>query len=152
MSSSKDYGMKFELDQKVFIKTMGNKEAIITGWFCDWSSGTVSREYDVWYKDSSLDWESHYPSVMEYIGSAVTARVREEDLAPFTTLGVRGADGAEWADAMDHIFDALRYATSALPKPQNALMTTPCQHSWKTYQGFTDTFDYCEKCNCRKIG
>lgn len=26
-----------------------------------------------------------------------------------------------------------------------------CQHKWKTYFGFTDSFEYCETCNVKKI-
>ncbi len=25
-----------------------------------------------------------------------------------------------------------------------------CNHTWKTYQGFTDTYDFCEKCDLKK--
>lgn len=215
--TAKERGMKFDLGQKVFIKTMNNKEGIITGWFVDYKASPVKREYDVWYKDTNLGWESHYPSVMEYLGpKSVTARVSEEDLAPFTTVGLRGVDGAAWAEAKNHMFDPLRYAV-AVTKNENAVVKAArvadgqdldlvgtfwgisrlpnetdaelririlngihnvpitvnieisdsgqevgekvsaaikanCTHSWTTYTGFTDTFDYCQKCNCRKIG
>ncbi len=27
---------------------------------------------------------------------------------------------------------------------------TKCDHSWKTYQGFMDQYEYCDKCNEKK--
>jgi hypothetical protein len=164
--TAKDHGMKFDLNQKVFIKTMNNIEGIITGRFfkCeDLPWGKITNEYDVLYLDDSLGWETYYPSVREYVGPGrVTARIKEEDLAPFTTLGVRGIDGAEWVKEKGDAFDILRYI-SGIPVHINIQDTaeivarktakaieTHCTHSWKSYQGFTQQYDYCEKCDAKK--
>lgn len=190
--TSKDCGMKFELNQRVFIKTMDNKEGIVTGWFTRYDSLGTHKEYEVCYQDK-LIWEAHYPSVKEYLGSrSCYIRAKEEDLESEifniieqikVTEEIRIA-AIEISRGLDldlcasyhnifrlpnetdvelriRILDSINKASirvdigtpdsiEAVRQKVSDAIKANCKHSWKTYTGFTDAFDYCEKCHCRK--
>jgi len=156
------FNYKFELRDKVLIKSL-NKEGIVVGRRYDQYEGV---SYEVKYDIGPRPLDCGF-GVMEYlVKSYGTARVVSSEISnisdkeiPITTLN-------DWMDTMCYSMFHLYPNTSweewvytdtgiqdfsmdtISPKLERKKV---CSHSWKTYEGFTQKYDYCVHCDEKKM-
>lgn len=129
---------KFEPNQKVYIKHL-NKEGYIRGWK---TNNFISFLYTVCHKSH---WHvDHGYGILEYAGDYFpTITVSEEDLELSLNIGVSVT------------FNDINKDSAILTDGKNSVLIKNiginCEHSWKAYVGLNQTFDYCEKCDEKKL-
>ena len=152
----KDSGMRFDVGDRVFIKSLNNKEGIVVGCTREATFQGAHmmhrhNKYDVTYLKTYFD----YPEAdgVQYTSEKqIITRINEDDLCLFTTLGIRGLDGAEWANHELAMFDVLEYAVDEMIVNKTRTVTkNDCVHSWNRYEGFTNSYDYCTICDQKKV-
>jgi hypothetical protein len=50
-----------------------------------------------------------------------------------------------------HLHDAIKYGTGFMKISTPEKITNGCDHKWKLYQGFSETYNYCEKCDEKRV-
>jgi hypothetical protein len=70
---------------------------------------------------------------------------------PWNQVYILDQDYEAWMDMRKEqnkaLYDAMNLGTGFMKMPYNI----GCDHKWKFYQGFSETYSYCEKCDEKKI-
>jgi len=157
---------KFNVGDKVWINLWGVEEAVVAtvteaspNGLCDiavenytgplreyWgmieTKDTKTMYFRCFESDLTLvkDHTDHIYDVLRYIASGENGQV----------LISNGAGVPEWVD----INTAIKAGAVKLEQElwDSFMKRSPleCHHSWETYQGFYDSFDYCTKCDVKK--
>ena len=78
------------------------------------------------------------------------------EIKPFCSVNLYDESGNLFdsqALSQQEIDELLEYYnnTGLVPdKYKEVAEPTGCRHEWKLYQGFTDTYNYCSKCNVKR--
>ena len=157
----------FQIGDSVWIKPL-KKEGVVVAWH-RYSENKV--DYTVACKDLESGWDNHMVC-SEFLGpkqSLFSIQEQDLELSPLK-VNVLSTDSPEQVkekvvaayvkESEDNMLDALRYISSPGPiihlfkklRPED-ILTGPksCQHSYKRYEGFTNSYDYCEKCDHKKV-
>ena len=148
---------KFQCNEKVLFKTTNKEALVVKTNFSYTKSYGYKTKYTVAIEKEYWDPE-HWAST--YMGKRYFhVECNEEDLDKLTEksqlipmhIGYQGiqfsSDGVAWKLEPPGIVEM----TEPL-KPEDCLLgpVTPCEHSWKTYEGLVNRFDFCEKCDKKR--
>lgn len=144
---------KFDLGTKVLIKS-ANEEGTVTGWECKtdecgwWFTYDIRREVTSVYFDHEDETAKSRKNYVDY-------KAAEHELEEIKTesdaidaikylMGSRSiaATGSDLNKLME---DLLFPGLKSVPKS-----SATCPHSWRSYVGLTQSYDFCEKCDEKK--
>ena len=155
---------KFSCNEEVFVKTV-NKEGMVVA--CNFSYSKTNGHKTKYTVAVEEDYWDFSDQVGTYMGKRY-AKIdcKEEDLEEVEPIDIQGALKSI-VDSIDkaHYLDSMRYAMHGINQYEpvkfysdginwhisiDVKIVKQCLHSWKTYEGFTSRFDYCEKCDAKK--
>jgi hypothetical protein len=136
------FTLKYNIDDRVFVKSLG-REGIIESWHVKfgYQDGPDQVTYGVTYEQTiqGFLWRERSNTTSEYFEKRmITVKVDESDIC-LAKIKI---------DFTEAVRDNPPSFLKALINSKKA--GNSCEHVWKTYEGFTNKYDYCEKCDEKK--